>query len=73
MKITEKQRLMGIGVMAMIEKHYEETKKYVEFLEEWFEPDFTFSSQIADQVYGEEDYNFDNLLEKLNIEIEDEN
>lgn len=73
MKITEKQRLMGIGIMTMVEKHYEETKKYVKLLEEWLEPDFTISSRVAGQIYGEEDYDFDNLLDKLNIEIEDEN
>ena len=71
MKITEKQRLMGIGIMAQIENHYREMNKYIELFNRIYTNSDDDKDHVFDSIYGYEEFDFDKIAEKLNIEVED--
>lgn len=75
MNITEKQRLMGHGIMVMIENHYKELQKYTTLMESIFEPDEKdlFSSTICDMVYGDDCYDFDQYANNLGLKVVENN
>lgn len=70
MRITEKQRLMGIGIMAMAEKHYKKFREYEKILMEWFGEEN--EDRLADIMYVYESFDFDEFLLKAKIKIEDD-
>lgn len=70
MEITEKQRLMGIGIMAMAEKHYQKFREYEKILVEWFGEDN--EDFLSDQMYGYETFDFEEFLVRANINVEDD-